>query len=148
MKSPAFALTSVMLAVAFAAPRAQEPAPDQSLDRMRSVLAHPPLRLTLPESEPNFKIHIEAIHPMHDIFEKPPWQLPPIYWHVPAMGPSTAFGSIPMFSVDLLPIAAAIKRGHDQRAARAEVQREIASYCAAQPNAQTIQICSPSYIIR
>jgi len=128
--------------------RAQEPAPDQSLDRMKSVLQHKPLKLTPVEPEATFKIEIHAIHPMHEIFEKPPWQLPPILWRVPAMGPSTAFGSMPMFSVDLLPIAAAIKRGRDERAARAEVQREIANYCAAQPNAQTIQICSPGRIIR
>ena len=115
---------------------------------MKAVLQHKPLKLTPVEPEATFKIEIHAIHPMHDIFEKPPWQLPPIYWHVPAMGPSTAFGSIPMMSVDLLQIAAAVKRGRDERAARAEVQREIASYCAAQPNAQTIQICSPSRQIR
>ena len=81
---------------------------------------------------------------MHDIFEKPPWQLPPDRLARAGDGAVDGFGSIPMFSVDLLPIAAAIKRGRDERGARAEeVQRAIADYCAAQPNAQTIQICSP-----
>ena len=60
-----------------AAPRAQEPAPDQSLARMKSVLAKTPLRLTPVEPEATFKIEIHAIHPMHDIFEKPAWQLDP-----------------------------------------------------------------------
>jgi hypothetical protein len=122
--------------------RAQEPAPDQSLDRMKAVLQHQPLKLTTAEPEATFKIEIHAIHPMHDIFEKPPWQLPPILWHIPAMGPSTGFGSIPMFSVDLLAAGNAVRRAYDQHAAKKDVQREIAAYCAAQPDPRTIQICT------
>ena len=151
MRAPTLALASAMIVAALAAPRAQEPAPDRSLDRMRSVLQKPPLRLDLPEPEANFKIHIEAIHPMHEIFEKPPWQLPPIVWRIPSMGPSTAFGSMPILSVDLLAIARSVgasNRARDQRAARGDVQRAIADYCAAQPNANTIQICSTSPAIR
>jgi hypothetical protein len=85
---------------------------------------------------------------MHEIFEKPPWQLPPILWHVPAMGPSTAFGSIPILSVDVLAIARSANHARQERAAREEVQRTIVAYCAAQPNANTIQICSTSAAIR
>ena len=143
MKSPAFALTSVMLAVAFAAPRAQEPVADQSLDRMRSVLAHPPLRLTLPESEANFKVHIEAIHPMHDIFVAPPWATEPVGWQPPGIG----FDLLSLFRY-VAKSAADAKREHDTRVAREDVQRAIADYCAAQPNANTIQICSTSPAIR
>jgi hypothetical protein len=144
MKAAALAIAALLLCGGTV--RAQGPAPDQSLDRMKAVLQHQPLKITTAEPEATFKIEIHAIHPMHEIFEKPPWQLPPIRWRVPAMGPSTAFGSIPMFSVDLLPIAAAVKRGHDERAARAEVRREIAAYCMAQPNAPSIQICAPRVI--
>jgi hypothetical protein len=143
---PALAL-AITLGTA-ATSHAQTPAPDQSLDRMRAVLQHKPLQLTLPEPEANFKIHIEAIHPMHEIFEKPPWQLPPILWHVPAMGPSTAFGSIPILSVDLLSVARTVNHAYQERAAREDVRRQIAAYCAAQANANTIQICSTSAAIR
>jgi hypothetical protein len=139
------------LVLSVATTSAQEPAPDPSLDRMRAVLSRKPLRLDVPETEANFKVHIEAIHPMHDIFEKPPWQLPPILWRIPAMGPATAFGSMPIMSVDLLGIARSVgaaKHGRDERAARQEVQRAIANYCAEQPNANTIQICSTSPAIR
>jgi len=145
------ALAAALIVAVHTEPRAQEPAPDRSLDRMRSVLQNAPLRLDLPEPEANFKIHIEAIHPMHEIFEKPPWQLPPIVWRIPNMGPSTALGSMPIFSYDLLSIArgvSASNRARDQRAARVEVQRAIADYCAGQPNANTIQICSTSPAIR
>jgi hypothetical protein len=143
MRSPVLALTSVMLAVAFAAPRAQEPAPDQSLDRMRSVLARPPLRLALPESEANFKVHIEAIHPMHDIFATPPWATDPVGWQPPGIG----FDLLSVFRY-VAKSAADAKREHDVRLAREDVQRAIADYCAAQPNANTIQICSTSPAIR
>jgi hypothetical protein len=149
MRSLARGFAATLLAIA--ALQAQEPAPDQSLERMKSVLAHPPLQLTVPEAEANFKIHVKAIHPMQDIFEKPPWQLPPIVWRIPAMGPSTAFGSMPIVSLDLLAIARSVgaaNRARDERAARGEVQRAIADYCAAQPNANTIQICSTSPAIR
>jgi len=146
MSRAAIALAASLLGATLAG--AQEPAPDQSLDRMKAVLGRKPLNLSTSEPEPTFKIEIHAIHPLHEIFEKPPWQLPPIIWHVPAMGPSTAFGSIPMMSVDLLALGRSMARARDQRAARAEVQREIAAYCAAQPNALQIQICSPSRAVR
>jgi hypothetical protein len=151
MKGWTLGLAAALLFAAASVSYAQEPAADRSLDRMRSVLQNPPLRLDLPEPEANFKIHIEAIHPMHEIFEKPPWQLPPIVWRIPNMGPSTAFGSMPMVSLDLLAIARSVNAGHrerDQRAARVQVQRAIADYCAGQPNANTIQICSTSPAIR
>jgi hypothetical protein len=118
---------------------AQEPAPDQSLERMRAVLQKRPLKLTPVEPEANFKIHIEAMHPMHDIFEKPQWQLDPIGWQPPGVG------------LDLMMVfryVEKVKREHDVRSAREEVQRSIDVYCAQQPNANTIQICSTSPAIR
>jgi hypothetical protein len=151
MTRRALGLALTMILGAAAVPRAQDPAPDQSLERMRKVLAHKPLQLDVPEAEPNFKIHIEAIHPMHEIFEKPPWQLPPILWRIPYMGPSTAFGSIPILNLDLLAIGRsmeAAKHERDVRAARGFVQRAIADYCAVQPNANTIQICTSAPYIR
>ena len=143
MKPPVLAMTSVMLAVAFATPRAQEPAPNRSLDRVRSVLAQPPLRLTVLESEANFKVHIEAIHPMHDIFVTPPWATEPVGWQPPGMG----FDLLSLFRY-VAKNAAEAKREHDVRVAREDVQRAIADYCAAQPDAHTIQICSTSPAIR
>jgi len=133
------------LAITFgaAAPRAQEPAPDQSLERMRAVLQRTPLRLTPVEPEANFKIHIEAIHPMHDIFEKPPWQLDPIGWQPPGVG----FNLMTLVQYGIT-AASNAKRARDERFAREEVRRAIAEYCTAQPNANTIQICSSSPTVR
>jgi hypothetical protein len=136
MKATVLALASAMVLAAVTALRAQEPAPDRALDRMRSVLEKPPLRVRLPESEANFKIHIEAIHPMHDIFVSPPWATEPVGWQPPGVG----FDLLSLFRY-VAKSAADAKRAHDLRIAREDVQRAIADYCAAQPNANTIQIC-------
>ena len=139
MKAAAVALALAMIPGAAAAPRAQTPAPDQSLDRMRSVLAKKPLRLDLLEPQANFKVEIKAIHPMHEIFDKPVWQLDPIGWQPPGVGMDLSF---------IFRYMAAVKRSHDERVAHDDVQRAIADYCAVQPNANTIQICSTSPAIR
>ena len=106
---------------------------------MRSVLQKPPLKLTPVEPEATFKIEIHAIHPMHEIFEKPAWQLDPIGWQPPGVG------------LDLMMIVRyvqKVKYEHDVRNAQEEVQRSIDDYCAQQPNANTIQICSTSRPVR
>jgi len=143
MKASALWLALAMTFGAAAAPRAQEPAPDQSLERMRAVLQRTPLRLTPVEPEANFKIHIEAIHPMHDIFEKPPWQLDPIGWRPPGVG----FNLMTLVQYGIT-AASNAQRARDERFAREEVRRAIAEYCAAQPNANTIQMCSSSPTVR
>ena len=130
-------MKALALAVLFlgttAAARAQTPAPDSSLDRMRSVLAKKPLRLEVPETQATFKIEIKAIHPMHEIFDKPAWQLDPIGWQPPGVG------------LDLTMVfryIEKVKHEHDERSAREDVQRSIDDYCAVQPNANAIQICA------
>jgi hypothetical protein len=135
----ALGLAMVMILGAGGAPRAQEPAPDRSLSRMKSVLEKPPLRLDVPDTRPTFKVEIKAIHPMHEIFDKVPWATDPVGWQPPGIG----------FDVGMLfRYMAAVKRSHDERVARDDVQRQIADYCAVQPNANSIQICSTSAAIR
>jgi hypothetical protein len=134
----AIALASAMILAASAA-YAQEPAPDKALERMRAVLAKKPLRLDMPDIQPTFKIEIKAIHPMHEIFEKPQWQLDPIGWQPKSIGLNMGF---------LFNYMSSAKRAHDERVARENVQRAIADYCAVQPDAGTIQICSTSRAIR
>ena len=138
MRATLFALATAMILGA-AAPRAQEPAPDQSLNRMKSVLEKQPLRLALPESQATFKVEIKAMHPMHDIFDKVAWATDPVGWQPPGVGLDLAF---------VFRYMANVKRAHDVRNARADVQRAIDDYCAVQPNANTIQICSTSAAIR
>ena len=143
-----FALLVLALA---AVDQATTPAPnpqDQQVERVRAALEKPPSRLTVPEVRADFSVHIEVRRPLQDIFDKPVWQLPPIGWQPPAVG-YTAFGGIPMVNLDLMAIGGAVARAvNDARQARAahnaseEVRQAIAEYCAVQPNAATISICS------
>jgi hypothetical protein len=111
---------------------AQELESNKSLDRMRTVLANEkPLVLALPEPQADFKVEIKAIHPFHEVFDTPPWQLPPIGWQPPLLG----FNLISVFESMARKVAAA-KYARDERAARAEVQQAIADYCAGQPDAR------------
>jgi hypothetical protein len=124
--------------------------PDQQVERVRAALEKPPSRLTVPEVHADFSVHIEVRRPLQDIFDKPVWQLPPIGWQPPAVG-YTAFGGIPMVNIDLMAVGGAIARAvndarhaHEARNASEEVRQAIAEYCAVQPNAATISICSGS----
>jgi hypothetical protein len=138
MRAASLALATMILGFA-AAPRAQEPAGDPSLNRMKSVLEKAPLRLAFPDAQPTFKVEIKAIHPMHEIFDKVPWATDPVGWQPPGIGLDLGL---------LFRYMATVKRAHDVRVAQEDVQRQIADYCAVQPNANTIQICSTSVAIR
>src|SRR5207247_11060510 len=106
----------------------------------RAALEKPASSLMLADRKPDFTVHIEARHPLHEVFESPPWALPHVEWRPPAVG------------FDLLSVVRSVaksvadaKRGHDERLARDEVQRAITEYCAAQPNAgAAIHVCSIS----
>jgi hypothetical protein len=145
MKATLLALAVTMIVGATAAPRAQEPAPapDKSLERMKAVLAKPPLLLTLPDVEPTFKVEIKAIHPMHEIFDVVPWATDPVGWQPPGMG----FDMLSVFRY-VAKTAADAKYQHDVHKAHEEVQRAIDDYCAAQPNANRILLCYSSPSVR
>jgi hypothetical protein len=118
-----------------------------SVARIRSALDRPaPLRLTLPESHADFHIEIR-VRPLYS-----PNLLGPVetLWTVPT-GPVPPGGlhafeqrqqlretwSQPMFSVDLLSIGTAVhraiansRRAGAEKAARDDVQRALAEFCA------------------
>ncbi len=139
MRRTTLALVSAMILGAIAFPHAQEPAPDRSLERMRSVLEKPPLRLALPDTEATFKVHIQALHPLHEIFDVVPWATDPVGWQPPGVG----FDLLSVFRY-VAKTAADAKRDHDERRARGEVQQAIDDYCAVQPNANRILLCANS----
>lgn len=137
----------LVLALAAAADQTASPQPrdpaDERVERVRAALEKPPSKLTLPEVKPDFKVHIEERRPLQEIFDTPPWQLPPIGWRPPAVG----FDLMSLLTKAAHGVAEA-KRGHDLHVAKDEVQRAIAAYCLAQPNAGEIQICSSWPAIR
>ena len=137
-----------LLAIALALTADQTTAPnpeprDEQVERIRAALEKPPSKLTVPEVKADFKVHIEVRRPLQEIFDTPPWQLPPLGWRPPAVG----FDLLSLFGKVAGGVADA-KRAHDQRAARDEVQRAIAAYCLAQPNVAEIQMCSSWPVIR
>jgi hypothetical protein len=159
MRLSAAWLASLLVAGGIAAPRAQQPAPD-SVERIRAALLKSPSRLTLRERPPDFTVHIEEQRPLQDVFDSKPWAtlagLPQarVTIQTPVEGatrgftswgggPGAAGGSGGVDALDVLNRAKRLVYLRRVRDARAEVQRTLADYCAAQPNAGAgIQVCS------
>jgi hypothetical protein len=115
---------------ATAAVCAQETSPVDGVDRVRARLQKPPSKLTLQQRTPDFTVHIEKRRPMQDIFAVPAWATDPIGWQPPRIG------------FDLLSVFRSLKRGHDARRARAEVNAAVAQYCNGLPNLGAgVQLC-------
>jgi hypothetical protein len=148
-------LSLFFVTVAIASVTAQQAAdrPDDtsSLARVAGALARPPSRLVLEERKPDFTVTISERERFEHLLP-PFWDFKagPVPWAAPSGW------SQPLVTVDLLAIAGAIansvasaRRGHAEGAARDEVRREIANYCAAQPNAGNgLRICATSPTIR
>lgn len=130
-------VASLTIAGAIAAPRAQDQAPAVSVDRVRAALERPPSKLVLTERKPDFKVEVVWHHRFYELFETPPWATPPVGWQPPAVG----FNLLSVFQ-SIAKSASDAKHASDERAAREEVQRAIADYCAAQPEAfSAARIC-------
>jgi len=135
---------------------AQEPLP-VSVARIREALANAPtdpfINLRTPAQ---FRVSIVERPRFFDLPPASDWRGGPIppgglyaYEQRQQIGPSLAQ---PLISIDVLPIASLLaasvrsaSRARALEAARNEVRREIAMYCAAQP---AVQICSTSAAIR
>jgi len=147
-------LTVLLIAGAIGAPAAQQ-RDAGSVERIRVALAKSPSSLTLKARPPDFTMEVHERRPLQEVFDTPPWADPRPGWRAPAVG-TTAFGTIPIASADLLAVGGSIatkindiRRAHAARDASEEVAVTIAGYCAAQPNAGAgIQICTTSLAIR
>ena len=123
------------------------PALPVSLARIRSALDRPaPLRLTLPESHADFHIEIRArplyspnlLGPVETLWTTPTGPVPPGGLHAFEQRQQLReTWSQPMISVDLLSIGTAVhraianaRRAGAEKAARDEVQRALAEFCA------------------
>jgi hypothetical protein len=114
--------------------------PPVSIARVRAALEKPPPILTPPERTADFSVHIDERVPLQEIFDAPPWATSAV---APGWGPAGAGPGTPLVSFDVLPLLVNAKRAYSEHAAREEVKRAIADYCAAQPNAGAgVQICS------
>jgi hypothetical protein len=149
MRPLAVLLASILVAAPLSA---QEPTPPPldlpvSIERIREALSSPgPFLLDALERQPNFRVEIEERRPTFaeifggaDFKGGPP---PPgglyAYEQQRRMFPNS---TPPLFSIDAMPIISGLvnaigdwRRERSAAAARAEVQRAMAEFCAAQPN--------------
>jgi hypothetical protein len=143
-------LTLLFVACAVAAAAAQQPDDAASIDRVRRALAHPAATLNLQERTPDFRVEIidrqRFEHLLGELFETRGGTEPPpgFFSRAPTVGTTP-----PLVGVDLLAIGRSVGNAvsgarHDRevRAATEEMWREVSSYCAAQADRATIQICS------
>ena len=147
-------LTALLAAVLMAAAplSAQEPAPPPldlpvSVERIREALSAPgPSLLDALNRQPNFRIEVEERRPTFaEIFGGEDFKGGPVppgglyaYEQQRRMFPNS---TPPLFSMDAMPIVSGLvnaigdwRRARSATAARAEVERAMAEFCAAQPN--------------
>jgi hypothetical protein len=129
-------VTSAVLCSATAA--AAQDVSDESLAKVREGLQKAPSPFTLRMPKADFSVFTEGRRPLADVFEPPPWVTVPDEFAAPKIGTggvndvglahqSTIVGG----SIDPGVIGHAISRSVRTRAARGEVKRAIADYCAA-----------------
>jgi hypothetical protein len=143
-------LTFLIVACAITTVTAQSPNDAASIDRVKRALARPPSTLNLQERPPDFRMEIidrqRFEHLLGQLFETRSGTEPPpgFFARAPSVGTTP-----PLIGMDLLAIGRSVgnavsgaRHDRDARAATEEMWREVASYCAAQPDRATIQICS------
>jgi hypothetical protein len=131
-----------------------------SLERIRTALNRPALRLPTEGPKPDFVVHViqkswfEQVMPPIDFRSGP---VPPgglyAYEQQQRLNPTAP---IPLFNVSLMPLVRGIAHGfssayqaQSSASAHRDVVRAIAEYCAAQPNGGTaIAICMDPTSIR
>ncbi len=129
-----------------------------SLRRISEGVAQPPSRLTLPERTPDFVVEVNERQRFEHLIAPflqgdfgTPARKPSFFASQPQVGTTPALASI-----DVLAVASAIgkrvsgaRREREAGAARTDVLRAIAEYCAAQPNGGTaIRICMDPTSVR
>ena len=152
-------LAMLLVAGVMAAPQApqatqavQDSMPEElpvSLARIRAALDRPDL-LTLHPVTPDFIVAVSERERFEKLVPPPDYRsgpVPPGGLYAYEQLQRSGLGSAqPLFLVDLIAIGRGIARAHashEAAAARDEVRREIAAYCAAQPGAGAgIAICS------
>jgi hypothetical protein len=151
MRPLAVVLASVLVAAPLAAQAQTTPQPPLdlpvSVERIREALSSPgPFLLDALDRQPNFRIEVEERRPTFaEIFGGADFKGGPVppgglyaYEQQRRMFPNS---TPPLFSLDAMPIVGGLvnaigdwRRARSAAAARAEVERAMAEFCAAQPD--------------
>jgi hypothetical protein len=145
MRGPLICLACLLLGAAATA-SAQQPT-YWSAERVRAALLKPPPKLIVPTREPNFRVNIQERRPFDDLFEVRLWDTPAI-----GPGPSSTLAPIEgvphstpalvQYTVDPGNFAKSAAKTVRDKSVRSQVDRAVAQYCAAQPDAgSSIPLC-------
>ena len=140
-------VVSLLVVAATAALSAQQMTVPVSLERVRAALLKPQSKLYREYRQPDFSIHIQERRPLDDLFEIPLWETPILVRQQPSMlapieGVPHATPALIQSSVDPTRLTRSAARSVRERNTRTQVERAIAQYCTAQPDAgASIPLC-------
>jgi hypothetical protein len=135
-----------LLAVAMAVPASAQQT-YLSIERVRAALLKPAPRLVVENRQPDFRIHVQERSPFDDLFEIPLWQTPvvvsqPASLLAPIEGVPHATPALIQTTMDPTHFAKSAAKSARAKSTRTQVERAIAQYCAAQPDAgSSIPLC-------
>jgi hypothetical protein len=135
-----------LLAVAAAVPASAQTT-YLSVERVRAALLKPPPRLVVENRQPDFRIHVQERRPFEDLFEVPLWQTPviasqPASLLAPIEGVPHSTPALIQTTMDPTRFARSAAKSVREKSTRTQVERAIAQYCAAQPDAgSSISLC-------
>jgi len=118
-----------------------------NVERVRAALLKPAPRIVVENRQPDFRIHVEERRPFDDLFEVPLWETPVVVSQPPSLlapieGVPHATPALIQTTVDPGHFAQSATRRAREKSTRTQVERAIAQYCAAQPDAgSSISLC-------
>jgi hypothetical protein len=118
-----------------------------SAERVRAALLKPPPKLIVETREPNFRVHVQERRPFDDLFEVRLWETPavvpaPRSTLAPIEGVPHSTPALVQYTVDPGNFAKSAAKTVREKSVRSQVDRAVAQYCAAQPDAgSSIPLC-------
>ena len=146
MRRTATRVACLLIAAAPQTLSAQQPG-YLSLERIRAALLRPAPKLIVENRQPDFRIRVQERRPFDDLFEIPLWETPVVVVQPPSMlapieGVPHATPALIQTTMDPTRVARSAAKSVREKSTRTQVERAIAQYCAAQPDAgSSISLC-------
>ena len=136
-----------LFAVAMPTLSAQQLPTYLSIERVRAALLKPTPKLVVEDRPADFRVRIEERRPFDDLFDIPLWQTPVLVRQAPSMlapieGTPHPSPALIQSTVDPTRFARSATKKVREKSTRTQIERAIAQYCAAQPDAgSSISLC-------